>query len=130
MNMKDIMTRGPSPFKSNDEGIACVTEAIETVLNDVAEPGISTSELGRRLGAKAGGMKALTPWIALARKTGALDGYFTQGAPHYGTFGKPAYLWHAAKPKPAMTQDQRRTWMKENDPETYTLLYGTDDAGQ
>ena len=97
------------------------------VLEATPEPGISTSDLMRRIGAKTAWMKGLSSQMGMWRKDNP-DYVTLQARP--GAFGKPAYLWHSAKPKPSMTQDQRRTWLKENDPETYALLYGADDAGQ
>jgi hypothetical protein len=68
--------------------------------------------------------KAILSHIYNARVAGLLDGWFVRGKPTGGTFGKPSIKWHAPEAKPAMTDAQRRDWMRENDPETYAMLYG------
>lgn len=39
-------------------------------------------------------IKSLCSHLSRARAAGYLDGYFTQGKPTGGTFGKPSFRWH------------------------------------
>jgi hypothetical protein len=85
-----------------------------------------TSEVMRALGATTGLLTRLSAHISNARKDGICDGYFEHGKK--GPFGKPVIVWHAAKPKAPMSREDKLAWMKQNDPETYALLYGSEEA--
>lgn len=95
MIVKAILERKPAPFGSNKEALDLLVGQVALILANVTAPGISTSDLARRLGATGEQMKTIVPWLALVRKSGLMDDYFTQGRPNNGTFGKPSYKWHA-----------------------------------
>ena len=93
---------------------------VETTLESVGAPGISTSDLMQKLGAKTKDYKGLADQLGHFRRDN--PEYVTKGD-KLGQYGKPSYRWHAPIAKVELTPEQRKAWMKANDPETYAALY-------
>lgn len=111
---------------SDIDATRALVDLAEGVLDDLAEgETMSTTKLVIALMPEAGTkqMKCLVSHLHQGRSRGLFEGYWDHGKPNGGTFGKPSIVWRKKK-KVAMTQEERLKWIKENDPETFEMLYG------
>lgn len=94
---------------------------VEIALSGVAKPGITTSELMQKLGAKTKHYKGLADQLgSLRRDNPAL----VTKSEKPGAYGKHSYRWHEPEAAPALTPEQRRAQLKLDNPELYAELYG------
>lgn len=108
MRIEKIAENAPAPYGRHDTDVLDdLVVCIDRVLVKLHTT-IGTTQLIRLLVSQPSDaqMKNLVAWLRLARSFNKLDGYFAQGKPTYGTFGKPRILW-------LLTPDAR------NDIETY-----------
>lgn len=95
MSIEKIANIPPPMFGGHDiqlldDFIECVDEAL--VKQHAA---IGTTQLVRLILPRASDaqVKNLVAWLRLGRRENKFGGYFTQGKPAFGTFGKPRLLW-------------------------------------
>lgn len=81
-------------FWGNRDHTAELARMIQRALKGVEAPGMSTSDLMHKLGAKNADMKGLTPQLSWVRKD--YPEFVTAGKPNGVTFGRPTYRWHDA----------------------------------
>lgn len=108
MRIEKIAAEAPAPYGRHDaDALDDLVVYVDRVLVK-QHAAIGTTQLIRLLVSQPSDteMKNLVAWLRLARSLNKLEGYFTQGKPTHGTFGKPRILW-------LLTPDAR------NDIETY-----------
>lgn len=95
MNIERFAAKGPAPYGKHDATMLDdFTVAVDRAMV-TQHKAIGTTQLVRLMQSQPSDaqMKSLIGWLRLARAEGKLEGYYTQGKPTAGTFGKPRIFW-------------------------------------
>lgn len=87
-------------YQTDKDDICDLYNAVLDVVCDIPAPGISTTDLMRRMGATKKNMDGLTKALVQLRARHPL---FATAIPGQGTFGKNLILWHDPKLATAST---------------------------